>query len=761
MLPDMLDTLSPCIQDYMRKRLIGVFRASKATVKSAAAFTLAVDALRHTQNPDSEKQCMIWLIRSAENGNQTAQSLVYRFAKTLNYSLPAETSASLEGWLVDAAQRNYPAAQQDLHVVASAENCRLVWERIRSRYAGMGWNRFAHLFSTQEIGLTEWDTKLRDKLVLAMANLGFDASSLSVNDKGDTILHFAASAGLEEVVKLWSGSMPMTVNATGAASETPLLIACRSGHGNIVRLLLGMGADPKIRSSNGDTPLHWLVAFQGDEAHGIAKALVTAGANVNAAAKAVRFEFAPLCNYEAGTPLHRAVGKGNLDAVRALVACGASVTSAGGREDDTSPASLAATLHYASILDTLLGSLGDTLAATHPHAGLSLLAVAIRGDIIYGERFSKIARHGHSWWEEACGTFNVIRRWGGEEHMRGFPRGMKCAGTTPLLLACAFNLPETVHYLLENGCQCDINIRSPYWLDGGHYTPLVKSIFQSSKGVFKLLLEHGADATEIHVDENWHDLPPLYLCAAAGHSDAYFAEALLARGALINGFEDNNRQFETPFACALRGRCFTLAKWLLEHGANPHTEYKKGLMVEMKYASSVLVFLIKERTRSSWVCIDWLLREVPDIGFMVSSQHKYSVLHALALSQQWVRKDESNPAVPLVIDKIFDHFKPSFEQVNQQDANGRTAIWLAVQMGNRYLIERLLKAGADPRIVDEDRADATDVNAFLLKSIKDNPNGIIDDTDPRSVARQIEQRLDSRRAVGKLLEPYDRVATPD
>ncbi|KIW88717.1 uncharacterized protein Z519_10763 [Cladophialophora bantiana CBS 173.52] len=755
MLPDMLDTLSPCVQEYMRARLIGVFRASTATIKSAPAFTLAIDALRHSHNPDSEKQCMIWLIRSAENGNQTAQSLVYRFAKALNYSLPAETSASLEGWLIDAAQRNYPAAQQDLPAVVSVENCLLVWERIRSRYAGMGRNRFADLFSTQRITLTEWDIQLRDRLVLAMANPGFDALSLNVNDKGDTMLHFAASAGFEEVVRLWGGSMPWTVNATGADSETPLLIACRSGHGNIVRLLLSMGADPKIRSSNGDTPLHWLVAFQGDDAHDIAKALVTAGADVEATAKAIRFEFAPLCDYEAGTPLHRAVGKGNLAAVRALVACGASVTSAGGRADGTSPTSLAATLHYAGILDTLLRSLGDPLAATHPHAGLSLLAVAIRGEIIYGERFSKIARHGHSWWEEAYGTFNVIRRWGGEEHMRGFPRGMKCAGTTPLLLACAFNLPETVRYLLESGCQGDINIRSSYWLDGGHYTPLVKSIFQGSKGVFKLLLEHDANATEIHVDENWHDLPPLYLCAAAGHSDAYFAEALHARGALINGFEDNSRQFETPFACALRGRCFTLAKWLLEHGANPHSEYKKGLMVEMKYASSVLVFLIKERTRSSWVCIDWLLREVPDVRFMVSSQHNYSVLHALALSQEWVRKDESNPAVSLVIERVFDYFKPSFQQVNQQDENGRTAIWLAVQMGNLYLVERLLKAGADPQIVDEHGANAIDVNDFLLKSIEDNPNSVVDDTDPRPAARQIEQRLDLRRAVGELFEPYN------
>lgn len=755
MLPDMLDTLSPTVQDYMRKRLIGVFKASNTTVKAAAAFTLAIDALRHTLNPDSEKQCMIWLIGSAQNGNQTAQSLVYRFAMALNFPLPPETQARLEDWVIDAAQRNYPAAQQDLRKAVSAEIYHQVWEKIRSRYAGMGWNRFAELYSTQDISLTKWDTDLRNKIVLAMSNPGFSAASLSVNNKGDTILHFAASAGFKEVVSLWKGPMPTSVNATGADAETPLLIACRSGHGNVVRILLAMGADPTILSTNGDTPLHWVVAFQGDEAHEIAEVLVTAGANVNAIAKAIRFEFAPICNYEAGTPLHRAVGKGNLDAVRALLALGASVSSAGGREDKISPASIAATLHYADILDTLLCSLQDPLAATHPHAGLSLLAVAIRGDLIYGEKFTKLARHGRSWWNQARRTLDVIRRWGGEKHMRGFPNGLQCAGTTPLLLASAYNLPETVRYLLENGCQNDINFQSPYWLDGGHYTPLAKSIFQCSKGVFKILLEYGADATQVHVDENWHDLPPLYICATAGQNDSYFAEALSASGAHINGFEDAEKKFETPFACALRGRCFTLAKWLLDHGANPHIEYKKGMMVEMMYASSVLGYLLKERTRSSLACIDWLLREVPDVRFIVSSEHKYSVLHALAMSQQWTTEDESNPAVPLVVETLFDHFKPGFEQINQQDTNGRTAIWLAVSMGHRYLVERLLKACADPRIVNKDGINATDVNDIMLQSIKDTPNGIIDRSDPRPAEKQTRQKRALRQVIGKLLEPYD------
>ena len=340
--------------------------------------------------------------------------------------------------------------------------------------------------------------------------------------------------------------------------------------------------------------------------------------------------------------------------------------------------------------------------------------------------------------------------------MRGFPQGMKCAGSTPLLLASTFNLPETVRYFLENGCQDDINTRSPYWLDVGHYTPLVKSILLGHKGIFKLLLEHGANATQMHVDEAWGEVPPLYQCAFAEHSDVYFAEALLARGALINGFENTERQVETPFACALRGRCFALAKWLLEQGADPNIEYRKGRMVEMKYSSSVLGFLIKEQTRSSLVCIDWLLREVLDVKYIISSEHKYSVLHALAISRRWVAEDESNPAASLVVDTIFDHFKPSLEQVNQQDTNGRTAIWLAAAMGHRYLVERLLKAGADPLIANEDGADSVDINVILLESIENDPNRIIDESDPRPVVKQIGQRVALRQAVGKLLEPYNR-----
>jgi ankyrin repeat protein len=513
-----------------------------------------------------------------------------------------------------------------------------------------------------------------------------------------------------------------------------------------------MGADPTIRSSDGDTPLHWLAAFDGYEACSVAQVLIDAGTNLDAAAKPVLFEFAPLCNYEADTPLHRAVGKGDLGAVQALLACGASATSAGNREDRTTPIALAARFHYAEILDMLLKSLQDPLAASHPHAGVSLLAICISGDLIYGERFSKMARHGRLWWEEVRSTLDVIRRWGGETHMRGFPRGMACAGTTPMLLASAYNLPEIVQYLLDHGCRPNVNVSSPHWLDGGRYTPIIKSVFQRARGVFKLLLDNGADATQLYVDEDWHDLPPLYVCAVAGHDDPYFAERLLAQGAAINGFESPEGLFETPFACALRSRCFALAKWLLDHGANPHIEYQKGLMLELEHASSVLGFLIRQQPRSSLACIDFLLREVPDVSFTVSSDRQYSVLHVLAMKTQGAAEDKGTQAAALVFQTICAHFKPSTDQMNQRICEGRTAAWMAVAMANVYVAEQLLRGGADPRILDAQGVHGIDLNINLMESTDNNHSHA--DCGPRVIEIQVGHNLKVREALGKLLQLY-------
>ncbi|KAK0709392.1 hypothetical protein B0T26DRAFT_678818 [Lasiosphaeria miniovina] len=165
---------------------------------------------------------------------------------------------------------------------------------------------------------------------------------------------------------------------------------------------------------------------------------VDSGADVDAAAKPVSIAHAPLCNYEAGTALHRAVGGGKFTAVRALVNLGANADDVGHRSDERSPVYLAAQYHYSDIVDFLLQSLGVDEPATRSNAGVSLPAVALRGEVLP--------------------SFNV---------------GM-----------------------MSSKCS---SIR-------------------------------GADISIKYVDQNGHEFPYLYQCAAAGHNEVYIASELVSRG---------------------------------------------------------------------------------------------------------------------------------------------------------------------------------------------------------------------------------------
>lgn len=109
------------------------------------------------------------------------------------------------------------------------------------------------------------------------------------------------------------------------------------------------------------------------------------------------FPYTPECNYEAGTPLHRAVERGSLAAIRALLDIGAEANHSGGRPDAYTPLNLAAFLHRAEILGILLSSLSRSEPAAAVYAGMSLLAPAIGGEHFHGEKFTKIARHSPSW----------------------------------------------------------------------------------------------------------------------------------------------------------------------------------------------------------------------------------------------------------------------------------------------------------------------------------------------------------------------------
>jgi ankyrin repeat protein len=669
--------------------------------------------------------------------------LVLRFHDAFEIEIEAESHDLFKGWILSAAQRNFPAAQADMHKIASPEEVAVTMVQFKTRYAGLGWNRYAALYNNgQHKPLVAWDLAMREKIQAQLQRPGFSTADLSLHT--DNLFHFAASAGFVATVSLWADPIPISINEKGKGGETALLQACRSGHLDVTRLLLRYGADSKIASSNGDTPLHWLLSFDDSQVDDVARLLVDSGADIHAAAKPVNISHAPLCNYEAGTALHRAVGRGKFAAVRALVGLGANADDVGNRPDERSPVYLAAQYHYSDILDFLLQSLDVDKPAARSYAGVSLLAVALRGEVLYGERFSRIARHGKEWWSESERTMDVLLARGALDHLHGFPASMKCGGTTPLLTAVSMGVAEDVQYLLDRGCSLDLNRRSYYWLDGGNYTPLVKAIFQCRHEVFQVLLDRGADVSIRYVDENGHELPYLYQCAAAGHSDIDMASELLSRGVSVH---ETIPRFESAFACAVRNRSFVLAEWLLEQGADPHAEYAKGLMVEMVHGRSLLGWLILEHTRGSVTTAEWLLRKVPDTHWIVSQERRSTALHAVAAARNYRRDEWKTGVSELMTRAVLDHFRPSQEMLDQKDNDSHSALWVAVGMANHMMVDALVRAGARTETTNADGVSAGQMNEVLLERLRENPDTFFDEADPRPLATQIRSIRTAREAI--------------
>lgn len=107
------------------------------------------------------------------------------------------------------------------------------------------------------------------------------------------------------------------------AGRTLLHDAAASGQSETVRLLLDVGADPRVQDGGRHTPLY-SVANECGEAEGaeIVRILVKAGADVNAA------DGVQHC-----TPLHMAARRGNAGIAKALLDCGANIAALDRRGD--------------------------------------------------------------------------------------------------------------------------------------------------------------------------------------------------------------------------------------------------------------------------------------------------------------------------------------------------------------------------------------------------------------------------------------------
>ncbi|QGA21881.1 hypothetical protein EYB26_009592 [Talaromyces marneffei] len=105
--------------------------------------------------------------------------------------------------------------------------------------------------------------------------------TLITNDLMDvppTFIHNLAAHGQLERLRRLSYLPVEYFDEQNGLGETPIVVACRCGHADILALLLALGADPSIGTDHGVHPLHFLSAFNDGDIPQVATTLVQHGA---------------------------------------------------------------------------------------------------------------------------------------------------------------------------------------------------------------------------------------------------------------------------------------------------------------------------------------------------------------------------------------------------------------------------------------------------------------------------------------------------
>ena len=172
---------------------------------------------------------------------------------------------------------------------------------------------------------------------------------------GDTALHFATFKGHAEVVRLLlAAGADKDVLTTDESSFTPLLIACKLAHLDVVQCLLEARADiDKASSSTGITPL--LTACQKSHLE-VVDLLLAAKADTE-----------KVCTYSGCTALYMASQHATVDVVKSLLAARADMERGSG-ESDVTPLLAAAQKGYLEMAQLLLASGASVDRASAPPA---------------------------------------------------------------------------------------------------------------------------------------------------------------------------------------------------------------------------------------------------------------------------------------------------------------------------------------------------------------------------------------------------------
>lgn len=674
-----------------------------------------------------------FLTKCAEDGCEEEQALILRLHHAFGRDVPHYLQPLLPGWLAGAAATGSLTAMEDLARFGFESELQEAKANLRGRYCGFGHEVFEYeqeAFNVLQDPLGDGGRSYLHAELLT--------GRVDDNDLRGYFLRLSAAYGGVDAATYLVQELGTDINDANQVGDRALLFAARSGHKDVLLKLLRLGADPGWGDQGNDTPLHWLCSFDDEDIDEAAEQLVRHGADIDAQADTFpasgRLPYAET-EFVAGTPLHRAICRGKLHAVRKLLSMGARLNAAPQDAINDTPLALAALLHYPNILTECLRHQPscESREIVTP-GGQSLLIPALQGGSVHKAQIGRLIRHGDQWRNRALDTLRLLCDYGVTAHFDSLPGQPDC---TALFFASRYQ-PHIVEFLALNGADVHVNRLSKRFENEESSDqdpemlrpPLQEAILYGKPLVALKLLELGADASQGM--NNVLPTSALYECALASLEDLSLAEELCRRG---NGVDDGPVNYETPFMLAVRNGCFVLAGFLRRRGANVNALCTRGYMWSSSTPHTLLFTLLRTNRPASLSGLNFLLsrerriERVSDVNIIANHERNHTAFHVIAmLDGDTSDRDTMVRAMQL----CEQYFTPSADVLNMKsfpypewlasrgetgirivaEAGGNTALHYAALKANLEAVNHLLDIGANPALTNELGMTALDIVAL-------------------------------------------------
>ncbi|KAK0725097.1 ankyrin repeat-containing domain protein [Lasiosphaeris hirsuta] len=633
----------------------------------------------HDAERPSAAEAGRWLRLSAESGHTLAMALCARLNKQLGIGLPAAVEHS---WLMLSAQNGSRPAMAAL----------------RNKDA-RGYVESRDIYKTRFWGLCHG---LSEQLISDLLAMGAKFASShgrnprsSLSDHGDNLLHCAALMGSEAIVRHLLDAHGADVNAVNSRGETAFLLACKSGHGAVVDLLLDRGADATICNAYGDNALHWLDSFEHDAIAHYAADFVRRGLDINKVSRLDDSFADPIARrylhrLVGGTPLHRAVEVGNMLLVDALLRLGADACHG---DRGLTPVCRALKNHNADMARQLFSRpMSKDINTTIPNVDGTAAFTFLSRPII-DKKDAVLLHYIHDAYSHDDATKDIMA-W-------LVRRGAKLAGGShdALYLAVSRMDSSAAEFLLSAGYG---NLTSQITLDDQlTATPLALAVMKGDARMVRTLLHHGADPESSMMrfpGIEPEEFPALWLCVKDGceANSLAVAAALIAAGANVNrAVQHDNR--ESPLSRALAQSHFDMSRLLIEHGAQvdhppptPPPSFKPPVTV-LKLLSSTNIL-----DRGLYRAYEFLLAH-PGADLPLWTVVGWeTVFHSIFKTKEIRRRNIDPDNLGAIFHMVRRRF-PNLSTLAARDIQGWTPLHHAVFYANTVGVRLLLSAGCDPR----------------------------------------------------------------